>query len=237
MELEGWIVDVDGENVTMRLKSRESLSKLSKYTHGYLDSVCIEIADGRKISPQQRKFAWAIISDIARAEIGGWWAGNRELIHDYFKTVFAITFETDGFSLARNGSSMSECNDYINLLLAFCLKHDVSLSRKPIEELLPSEVQQFAYMCLMQKRCVICGKPADLHHLDGSRIGIGNNRNHVNHLGRLVLPLCREHHNAFHANESALMDKYHLDGIKVNQEIANVYRLHSTGGNDDRNFN
>ena len=81
------------------------------------------------------------------------------------------------------------------------------------------------YMCLVHKKCAVCGKRADLHHIDA--IGMGNDRNEVQHLGREVLSLCREHHTEIHAiGKAEFMAKYHLNGgITADRTILKIYGL------------
>ena len=45
-------------------------------------------------------------------------------------------------------------------------------------------------------------------------------------IGMEALPLCREHHREAHDHgDKVLMDKYHLEAVKIDKEIAKVYRL------------
>jgi hypothetical protein len=63
----------------------------------------------------------------------------------------------------------------------------------------------------------------------GSKIGAGNNRDEVHHLGREVLPLCREHHEICHNGEADFLERYHLEGIEMTREIAKVYKAKMKG--------
>jgi hypothetical protein len=77
---------------------------------------------------------------------------------------------------------------------------------------------------MIHKRCIVCGKRADLHHVD--RVGMGGDRHDMCHIGMRALPLCREHHNEAHQHgDTALMDKYHLETIVIDEKIAKKYRL------------
>ena len=130
------------------------------------------------------------------------------------------------FSLSAAKGTKTDTNQFINMLLDYAAVHDISLSVKPLNELEPQEIARWEYRCLMENMCVVCGKkPSDLHHLEGSRVGIGNNRNKINHIGRKAVQLCREHHQMFHTDESKFMNKYHLNGIKIDEKIALVHGL------------
>ena len=96
--------------------------------------------------------------------------------------------------------------------------------KRPLLELV-DDIAHYTYMCLIHKKCVICGKKADLHHID--TIGMGNNRNEVEHLGREVMSLCREHHTEMHTiGIKDFNDKYHLDGgVVADKTILKIYGL------------
>jgi hypothetical protein len=81
------------------------------------------------------------------------------------------------------------------------------------------------YACCMNRKCCVCGKPADIHHITGSKIGMGNDRTEVHHLGREVLPLCREHHEICHSDEKTFMEKYHLQPVKLDEALCKKLKL------------
>jgi len=60
------------------------------------------------------------------------------------------------------------------------------------------------------KKCIICGKHADIHHLDA--IGMGNNRKGYDDSNSRKIGLCREHHSEAHAiGVLKFQQKYHLE--------------------------
>ncbi|WP_250779589.1 putative HNHc nuclease, partial [Weissella diestrammenae] len=59
-----------------------------------------------------------------------------------------------------------------------------------------------------------------MHHIDV--IGMGNDRRKVDHRGRLLIALCREHHQ--HAHQMGWLtfkDQYHVKGVTLNAETLN----------------
>lgn len=222
MELPGKLLSRRGSVVTLELESPGKLYELDKVQ----DSVItLSVHDGRSMSPRQRNFAYALMADIANAEIGGRWAGNQELVKQAFKTYLEYYTGIENFSLADGRGSVSEANEFINLLLEFCLKHNVALSRRPLDQLDNPAIARYEYACLMNKRCVICGLKADHHHITGGKVGIGNDRTKINHRGRRLIALCREHHDLFHHEEKERMAEYHLQGVPVDEKIAQIYHL------------
>ena len=222
MELPGKLLSRRGSVVTIELESQEKLYELDKVQ----DSVItLNIQDGRSVSPRQRKFAWAIMRDIANFAIGGSDADYEQKIYGYFKSEMSIHYGIEDFSMSDATGNMSDTNLLINTLLEFCLYHNVPLSYRPLDNLDDPAIARYEYACLMNKRCVICGLKADHHHITGSKVGMGNDRSKINHRGRRLIALCREHHNLFHHEEKERMAEYQLQGVPVNEEIARVYNL------------
>ena len=71
----------------------------------------------------------------------------------------------------------------------------------------------------------VCGKRADLHHIDA--VGMGNDRNEVQHLGREVMSLCRVHHTLYHSiGKSEFMTRFHLEGgVIADKTVLKIYGL------------
>ena len=105
---------------------------------------------------------------------------------------------------------------FIEFLINFCLENSVPTSR-PLHEY-ADDIEKYVYASLLHKRCIICGRKADLHHVD--QVGMGYNRNTKPQIGALVMPLCREHHGECHnIGQKAFNEKYHLQGIPADEKI------------------
>jgi hypothetical protein len=124
------------------------------------------------------------------------------------------------FSLSD--TSMTVAREFITFLIDFIIRHDIPTKVSLLEHC--EDVGRYVYSCLVNKKCCICGKPADLHHVDA--IGMGNDRDDVIHIGREALPLCREHHISLHSmGNKEFMKQYHLEPIKIDAKIARCYGL------------
>ncbi|TDV88486.1 putative HNHc nuclease [Leuconostoc mesenteroides] len=216
--------------VTLRM-SDDDLRTLQKYHATNQQQVLSVIAsDDNEPTPKQRRFAFALLNDVWLSQVGGAWLETVESTRRHFYGMYEYYHGLDfgEFSLSAVKGNKSDTNEFINMLLDYAALHDIALSVKPLNELEPQEIAHWEYQCLMNKCCVICGKrPSDLHHLDGSRVGIGSDRKNVNHLGRKAVQLCREHHQMFHSDENKFMKKFHINGIAINDEIARVHRLNT----------
>lgn len=190
-----------------------------RYVTQQWDEVTVDLPDGRKISPEQRRKAYALMGEIAE------WAGMEPeevkltAKHDFVQRHLE-GLHRELFSLAS--CDMTTARQFITYLIDFVLQFDVPL-RVPLVTLC-DDIQKAVYSCLMHHKCIICGKPCELHHVD--RVGMGGNRHDMCHIGMECLPLCREHHTEAHDHgDQWLMELYHLVTVVIDEKIAREYRL------------
>jgi hypothetical protein len=121
--------------------------------------------------------------------------------------------------------SMNTASDFITYLIDFIIRNDVPSDVSLIENC--EDIGKMVYACLMAKKCCICGKPCDLHHVDS--VGAhGGNRERINHIGLQCLPLCRAHHMELHGmGNKDFMEKYHLQSVAIDKKIAKLYHLNT----------
>ena len=187
------------------------------------EEVQIGLVDGRRITPEQRRKAFALVGEIA-----AYTGYERDEAHLTLKHEF-ISKHLD--QLQKELFSLSDCDvttakEYISYLIDFCLTFDVP-TKVPLTELC-DDVERYVYACLIHKKCCVCGKKAELHHVD--RVGMGNNRNEIVHEGRECLPLCREHHTEVdHLGDVRLCERYHVTPVKIDERIVKTYRLRTKG--------
>lgn len=180
----------------------------------------VEYIDSRTLSDKQRKMCYALINAIAE-----WSGSDAAEIKDYFKMEFwserVETLADKIFSLSN--APMSLVADFQRFLIKFIVSNDVPV-KKPLLEYV-DDINDYTYQCLIHKKCVICGKRAELHHID--TVGMGNDRTEISHEGKEVISLCREHHTEFHTiGKSSFFGKYHLNGgIQADRTILKIYGL------------
>lgn len=183
------------------------------------DTVTVCWADARSISPDQRRKAYALMGEIAA------WSGSSP---EDVKASMKLDFRERAFGGLQQGlisladCTMTEARMFISMLIEFMLEMDVP-SKVPLWDY-NDDVSAYVYACLIHRKCAVCGKKADLHHVD--RVGMGRDRRETCHIGMHALPLCRIHHQEAHQHGDArLMQKYHLDPVEIDQKVAKVYRL------------
>lgn len=180
----------------------------------------IELVDGRKLSDNQRKMCYALINAIAE-----WSGSTTEEVKQAFKLEFWVsqtqTLADKIFSLSN--APMSLIAEFQRFLVAFILTNDIPTKRPLVEYV--DDIEEYTYLCVVRKKCCVCGRHADLHHIDA--VGMGNDRTEIHNIGREVITLCREHHTEIHAiGKSEFMSKYHLDGgVIADKTICKVHKL------------
>lgn len=183
--------------------------------------VQIGLPDGRTISPEQRKKAYALINEIAE------WMGD---LPEFVKRLMKMEFIVNSLrSLEKELFSLSDCDittarEFITYLIDFMIEHDIP-SKIPLYEQC-EDIYRYVYSCALKKRCAISGKHAELHHVDA--VGMGRDRDDIIHIGMRVLPLSREYHTLAHTKGNDwLLNEYHLEPVTVDKRIAKVYKLNT----------
>ena len=182
--------------------------------------VDVQLIDSRPLSDRQRRSCYAMIREIA-----AWSGDTTESIKEAMKLDFwcgeLLQMADSMFSLSN--APMSVVAAFQSWLARFIVRNDVPTKRPMLEYV--DDIDDYVYACLIHKKCVICGKKADLHHVDA--LGMGMNREEVIHEGLEVMPLCREHHTEMHAvGKSSFFEKYHLNsGIIADKTICRIYGL------------
>lgn len=165
----------------------------------------IRFDDGRHISAEQRKKAYATIRDIS-----DWTGYLPEEMKEILKYQHMMRTGDAYFSLSN--CSMDTAREFINTILEFALENGIPLSDNAIER--TDDIGRYLYYCLLHKKCAICGKDGEIHHEDA--IGMGNNRTKVDDSSYKKICLCREHHTLAHSlGVIRFREMYKVYGIVV----------------------
>ena len=186
------------------------------------DTVRVLWPDTEEITPDQRRKIFAIVGEIAC------WSGyapedaRKGLTVDFLRQNIE-RLQQSAISLAMGGGcDKGTASLFLDYLINFCLENQVPTS-KPLQEL-ADDLERYTYAALMNKRCLICGGKADLHHVDA--IGMGYNRREKPQLGARVMPLCRIHHTEYHTIGGTAFDaKYHTVAVAMDERIAKRYGI------------
>lgn len=217
-EVKGVIVGYDERRGELLIRAKyDDYFTLTK--RGY--KTCqVQLNDSRQISDKQRKACYSLIRAIAD-ETGE----DRGLMKEYMKIKFLADDlgETADRIFSLSNAPMSLVCAFQRFLVRMILEYDIPCSFPLLDFV--DDIQDYIYSCLVNKKCCICGKKADLHHTD--HVGMGRDRTEIAHEGMKVQPLCREHHTEAHTiGQKTFNEKWHLsDGIEVDKTIARLYRL------------
>ena len=211
-----------GVQVEGAVDIRVPYTNWERFCNREYDEVLVEFVDQRPASNEQKAKAHILMKAIA--DFSGEDKDHTEfLMKSLFLEKYITSLTKKYFSLAT--CDMTTAHDFISMLVDFCIEYGVPLG-KPLYELC-EDIERYEYQCLMHKTCLICGKHADLHHCEGSTVGMGGDRSTMIHEGLEVMPLCREHHNECHQHgQKTFNEKYHLpSGFIATQEICKKYGL------------
>jgi hypothetical protein len=194
--------------------------EMQKYIKQGIKECYVDFIDSRTLSDKQRRMCYALINAIA-----DYTGEERESEKNFLKLEFmAERIESLGdkvFSLAN--APMSLVAEFQRYLVAFILNNDIPL-KFPLKDYV-DDIDHYVYMCLINKKCAICGKRAELHHID--TVGMGNDRTQVQHEGRECMSLCTDHHKEFHnLGKATFLEKYHLNkGVEIDKTLLKIYGL------------
>ena len=197
------------------INERGSLISCPIVPDGSFTAIEVIFYDGRSIEPIQRKKIYALIRDI------GEWSGYLpEEAKAVLKWHYRCSSGAVDFSLSDCPKDIA--TGFISFLIEFCLINDV-----PCRDSLPElceDIERYLYLCLIHKKCCICGKKTQLHHVD--TVGMGYDRREPIHIGKRAEALCYLHHRECHSIGQKEFDgKYHIFGVVIDGIIADKYKL------------
>lgn len=196
-------------------RPKEDITELKVIVEGNLESYLrkyqkngtltgeLRIDNGRHISAIQRRKIYANIADIA------YYCGE---VPEYTKELFKFLYisETGAPYFSLSDCSMETAREYISFLIDFALQHDIPLSDPGLQR--TDDTERYLWSCIKHKRCCLCGKPADVHHVQA--IGAGRDRRNYDDSNHKKMALCRVHHSEAHnIGVESFNDKYHVFGV------------------------
>ncbi|MDW3925686.1 putative HNHc nuclease [Staphylococcus saprophyticus] len=184
----------------------------------------VSITDPYKITDKQRRKIFALMNDI-EAHTGQPQDYMRNVFQEYVRVLYAY----------ENRISLADCSrkvagQIIDIAIEWIFENDIPLRFKT-SDLIKND-RTFLYMATINRKCVICGKHAELSHYQA--VGRGRNRRKIEHFGNKVLALCREHHTEQHQiGMDTFNSKYHLTDswVEVNDTLNKMLKGEKADGN------
>ena len=202
------------------------------------DEVDVVLTPSALISPQQRRKVFSLIREITDYISGGGNSRNeirstlRAMQLNYLIDVadseavrFALTDNycrlqgIDLFSLSpsnENCASKELTSDFIDWLVNLCVENAIPCMDTLLNRC--EDIERYIYACCLHRRCAICGKKADIHEVE--TVGMGRNRRKIGHVGQLVEPLCRGHHDECgRIGQKSFDELYHMQAIRLDEKL------------------
>lgn len=186
------------------------------YERQKIKSCLIRYDDGRKIRAEQRKKAYAIMADIA--DFTGYAPEQMKALLKYY---YIERYGGEYFSLSD--CTVSVARDFISYLIDFCFEQNIGTRDTLLNQ--SDDISRYLYSCLANRKCAVCNKKGEIHHCEGSRVGMGFNRNKIENEGRYAISLCRKCHSQAHNDEHGFFDKYKIYGIKLDRYLCDKLGL------------
>lgn len=200
-----------GMKITLTIDDKQTIDVM-KNIYNFMDkTVTIDlmideekrIEKLKQITGEQRKKIYGLLKDIAN-----YTGENKENLKDITKNSFVKSTEYEEFSLSNCSKELAA--GYIDYLITLAFELGVPLSENPIEGL--ENIESYLKVCLVQKKCCVCGLEGEIHHVD--TIGMGRDRNTVDDSEYKKMCLCRDHHTEYHKiGKENFENKYHVYGI------------------------
>lgn len=188
----------------------ESLTdEVNKFSEDKVLKGELRIDDGRTVTAEQRRKAYATIRDIAV------YTGYvPEKAKERLKYEYMLKTDNEYFSLSD--CSVSTAREFISFLLDFALEWGIPLTDNLVNR--TDDIGKALYSALKNKRCACCGTDGEIHHVDV--IGMGNSRKKLDDRNHRKICLCRKHHTEAHnIGFKAFSKLYCVYGIKYREDI------------------
>ena len=211
----GVLKKVQGNEVTFLIDGPVNVEELSRFSDSDVLKAEITFDDNRRISAEQRKKAWALTNDVAR--------------YTGFNPVEASVWMKVGY-MAESGSeyfSLSDCSVttarlFISYIIEFCFLWNIPFKDKGLE--MHDDINAYLWLCIKYRKCVLCGKHADIAHYEA--VGMGRNRRKIDHSHHGFLALCRFHHQKQHEQGVDTFCKLnHMKPIKLSQKDLKEFKI------------
>ena len=214
MERVGEIVKVQNDKAFIIVPLEKP--DIYKFEKQEIKKAIVRFDDGRTISAEQRAKIYAILGDISE-----WQYDYMEIVKNTLKNEFLALYGYNYFSLSD--CTMTIATEFINFLIDFCFLQNIPTRDTMLNR--TDDISHYLYSCLANRKCCICNGKGEIHHCEGSRVGMGFDRNKIDNIGRNAICLCRKHHNQAHQSEKEFFEKYKVYGIKLDEYLVKKLKL------------
>lgn len=127
--------------------------------------------------------------DTATKEIMEYIIGEIKMLHLQLN---------QSFSLKREYFTKVEAKEFIEWLMGYFFENNIELNINTVKMLQENDQNKFAYLCLVNKRCCICGRKVTFPHHHKSVSMVGGYKKDKGTLP--IVALCPYHHSELHSS-------------------------------------
>lgn len=202
----GKIINHKGNKLAIEFEDEINSNFLELLANNDDNLAKVEFLDNRQMSQKQNALSHVLIADIAR------WSYDEP---KWIESVLKYYYEAkSGVYFEHSRATKNEATEWIGFLIEFILKNDIPLEKR-YQYLL--ENNKWFYYCLKYRKCCICGKHADVCHIEV--VGMGRNRKKISHENFTFYAGCRFHHQEEHRiGTKNFLNKYQIKPVKLNIE-------------------
>lgn len=203
------IIKRDGNELTIKLYDELTDEEADRYKIDNRLFAVVELFDPDSITNEQRKHIYALLGDFE-----AYTGYTLESAESLFKVKFMHHEMLDELpSLGTNNMTKTVASKFIEYIIIWYIQNDIPFRKDQFY--LPTESSKYIYWATITRHCVICGKKhAQIAHYEA--VGMGRNRNKIDHTKHHLLALCFEHHEIQHAiGWVEFMKRYLVKPIKL----------------------
>lgn len=186
-----------------------NLQKIASFADSH--NIFIVLQDKRDKTYSQIKFMYVLLKEIAKELVGD---DSKEEIEALKNTLYQDFCKATNRDFFRTKTaSVTEMKLFLDWVIKLMAKdYGITLALDLIEEDFKTS---WIYANTCSRKCCVCGKPsADIHHT--KKIGMGQDRNKVDHTKFKVISLCRKHHSIEHTT-GKLLKNNSLYGVSLSK--------------------
>lgn len=171
------------------------------------------IEERDKITDDQRKLLFALWRDYET-----YTGVPIDAVEAWFKYQYMLHADLDHLpSVSRSGMTKRLATDFITFTLEYYLNNGIPFMQADWYK--GADVARVCYAMLLKRICFGCGKEhADIAHVEA--VGMGRNRNKIDHTKHHAMALCRECHQEQHTSGiKTFISRHHVVPIKLTKEV------------------
>ena len=210
--MRGQIIGHTGDLIQVRLIDPLDVETVKKQAYKGKYYVTVDVFEKDSITSEQRKHLYALFGDIAEYIGLPLDAVEAERKYQFMQDEFMDEFP----SLANNQMKKTVASKFIEHTIMYCIDNDIPFRKE--NWYLDQATSKMLFALTMKRICWVCGtKRSQLAHYEA--VGLGRNRNKVDHTKHHFMCLCHGCHTKQHQmGINHFIKLHHIKPIKLQAE-------------------